>query len=45
MYDLLKGLGEKIGWVFDAWNVMNVDETIVNAISNEVKADVDMLHS
>jgi hypothetical protein len=36
MDDSMKGLGEEVGGILDAWDVMNIDESAVDAVAYEM---------
>jgi hypothetical protein len=44
VYGTVERFGEKISRVFCAWDVVDVDETLVNGVADEMSANVDVFH-
>jgi hypothetical protein len=44
MYGTVERFCEKISGVLGAWDVVNVDETFVDGVTDEVSTNVDMFH-
>jgi hypothetical protein len=44
MYGAVERFGEKISRVLGAWDVVDVDKTFVNGVTDEMGTNVDMFH-
>ena len=45
MSELVEWFGKKIGRILNAWDVMNIYNTRVHAISYKMLTEIDMLHA
>lgn len=45
MYDSAERFGEEVGRVFDTWDVVDVDKSLVDGVTNEVGTYVYVFHS
>ena len=45
MYDFFKRFGQQVCWVAGAGDVVHINDLIVDAFSDEMGTDVDVLHA
>ena len=45
MNGFVERFSKKVCWIFNSWNMCNIYDTIVDTVSDEVGANVDMFHA